>query len=128
MMAKKKTSDFEVDCTRGYKWRLLWWIEEEGDVGGVLGEIEELVLAKTAPEDLSDYEVWVATQAVMGSKGRDRDSDGFFWPNEKLARGARKLADDALAKHRADPKAKPWPAWALQAQAAGWTPPKGWTP
>jgi len=32
---------------------------------------------------------------------------------------------DSVIKDKSN---KPWPQWAVQAKAAGWTPPKGWKP
>ena len=99
---------------------IAWFIPEDGDFGGYIGEHEET--SETPPDKKEDWENWVVYQTVK-SLADDKDSRGFVFDTMKKAKVALAGANNALLNGHA-----PWPAWAVQAKAAGWTPPEGWKP
>ena len=71
----------------------------------------------------SDWECWQADTAVKDmADGRDPIS-GYWFETYDKAKAALAEANRCLLTGEA-----PWPAWAVQAKAAGWTPPEGWKP
>lgn len=102
----------------GY-WRIWWHIAEWGDAGGCVGEAE---LPDEPPKSKDGWETWQAARYVR-DLADGRDETGFYFETKKKAQVALKAANEGLHSGEA-----PWPAWALQAKAAGWTPPKGWKP
>ena len=102
-------------------YRIAWFIREEGDIGGTLGETP-IGHSDTRPTEKSEYEVWQADRSVK-ALADGCDGRGFYFESRKKGLLALKAANDALLSGDA-----PWPAWALQAKAAGWTPPEGWKP
>lgn len=105
---------------------IAWMIEEDKyDVGATLGEghrvFTEDDLLKANPDD---WQHIAATMAVATSTGVEHTHDGYYWNSRAEAMVALKMARAALK----DKSRRPLPGWALQAKAAGWTPPKGWTP
>lgn len=119
-----------------YQYRIAWFFQDEDDdMGGILGKggehFTEKDLKKAGADSRrpdsdgdDDWEHIKASIAVMNSPGIERDSKGFFWKSKKDALNALKMAKAAIR----DKSDKPWPLWAMQAQAARWKPPKGWTP
>jgi hypothetical protein len=105
------------------KYRMYWYLPEDGDVGGVIGDIqftEAALIAMTG-----EYrECAVAHLSAMKTLGVIRDRDGFWWESESAAKAALRIVKAAL---KADGGA-PMPDWANKALAAGWKMPKGWKP
>lgn len=109
--------------TSRYVTRLYWWIPEDCDIGGALGEVElKGDLSKMDPED---RELAVACRAARTSAGVQCDDEGFYWDSESLARKALTAIKTAW---QADKSERPWPQWAIEAKNAGWRAPKGWSP
>ena len=91
---------------------LAWYIPEDGDVGGSIGEVE-----KGQPHE----EICRLARENGGKKRGGR----YLWPSKKAADAALRAINAAMLAWEAG---KPLPEWALKATAEGWTPPKGWTP
>lgn len=102
---------------RGGRLRIYW--EEDGELGGSLGQ-SLTDGTGDAPADRDEWEHWAASRAVRNAPGVKEDNWGLYWETEKLARGAVRIAREALKQER------PIPEWAKTALAEGWTPPKGW--
>jgi hypothetical protein len=127
---KAKASDgsyLEIDQERGGYYRLVWYFD--GDYGMVCGENPKL--ARTAPkrrrgqteeDHRSDLEAHAVEKAIK-PLAHGRDERGFYWESVVAAHRAYRVACSVLSG-----KETPWPQWAIQAKAAGWTPPKGWKP
>lgn len=98
---------------------IAWYIPEDSDFGAYVGEDSA---PPKPPEDKEGWECWVAHKAVE-PLADDKDDRGFVFETEKKAKLALAAADDALSNGHT-----PWPAWAIQAKDAGWTPPEGWKP
>lgn len=109
--------------SRNWKYRLTWYIPEDEDVGGSLGDMEysESQLATSTSED---RDCIVAYLAAKSTEGAHRDTMGLFWETEAKARAALRVVKAAL---KAD-GGPPMPEWALKAIAEGWKAPKGWRP
>jgi hypothetical protein len=99
--------------------RIAWFSKEWEDVGGHVGEDAP---GPTPPKDKGAWEIWQAARSIK-DLADGRDSDGYYFESIAKARLALATANAALFSGEA-----PWPAWALQAKEAGWTPPKGWKP
>ena len=102
------------------KWRVGWYFPDEGEFGAMIGE-DLGILEQPEPGDKDDREHWVVTRAIKATDP-ERDDRGFFWESRMQALGASILG---VAILKSDVR---WPEWAIQAKAAGWTPPKGWKP
>lgn len=99
-----------------------WWDPNSDCFGAFLGE--GLASFET-PRDRDEWEFWIADKAVAEfAEERVKTIAPFRFKNQKIARLALSAANKALREGND----VPWPAWAIQAQAAGWTPPKGWKP
>lgn len=112
-----------VEDRNGYRWRICWWLADEQEEGAVLGDrlYSEAELQRASPDD------WEHVMAVLVAgkcAGVERDSGGYYWEVKSHATGALKIIKAALY----DKSRRPWPQWALEAKAAGWTPPPGWSP
>jgi hypothetical protein len=82
-----------------------------------------LALGEDAGDELEHD---IATKAAEAIGTHDRRADGaFVWESESDAKKALRAARAAV---RAAKAGKPLPEWAITATAAGWKPPKGWTP
>ena len=118
---KYKTADGDyLVLIEGDEWRILWFIAEWQDVGGTVGENGPA--KPNPPAEKYDWEVWQAERTVAPF-AQGRDGNGYYFESGKKAKLALDAANDALFTGDA-----PWPAWAREAKAAGWTPPKGWKP
>lgn len=104
-------------------YRIKWFLEEEADLGAVLGETlyTSTALAKAKTDD---WDHIAATIAVGATEGVEHDRDGYYWESRKHAQAALRAAKAVLK----DKSRKPWPEWAVKAKAAGWKAPKGWAP
>ena len=113
----------EVVENRDGTYSIQWWLAADDDMGAVLGES---TYTETDLIDTDDYEHIRATLVAAETPGvnrRSNDMGGYYWETFKAARLALRTIKSALKA-----AGKPWPAWALQAKAAGWRPPKGWKP
>lgn len=129
-MAKDKLIITADDHAYG-PFRISWFLGDEADLGATLGD--SLPLAKyrhfnktgtfKSNEDLHV----LATILCMtyDAKLPARDIDGFFWEFKTQAKAVLKYVASSM---KVISQAKSWPAWALKAKAAGWTPPKNWVP
>jgi hypothetical protein len=82
-----------------WKYRLSWYLPEDGDIGGSIG---------ASPYTEIDLKALDAS-----------DVSGFFWDTRAAAQSALRVAKAAI-KAGVD---RPIPDWARQALAAKWTPP-----
>lgn len=96
---------------------MLAW-DDDGEPGLAIGELVD-------PEDGEDIDHLEATRAAALVPGNVGTGNILYW---ETMRGARLALKAARAAVKAVQAGKPWPDWALQAKAQGWTPPKGWTP
>jgi|APFre7841882654_1041346.scaffolds.fasta_scaffold191425_1 hypothetical protein len=130
-MAKKKTTDRLdiVDGSRGL-WQIKWFlVDDDNDFGAILGEVE-YTFEEVAQAEPDDWEHRMATYVAGKSKGVERCSGGlgYGWESLKDAKAALTQIRAALKGGMKEAPKKPWPQWALEAKAAGWKAPKGWTP
>ncbi|MHA2064948.1 MAG: hypothetical protein ACXABY_11285 [Candidatus Thorarchaeota archaeon] len=107
-------------------YRLVWdvWNDalEEWEEGLGVGEKTYRNVRKP-PTDLEEWEDYTAVKSIKSEMNPERDSHGYWFETQKEAREARRIAVDAIKTGD-----KPWPAWAIEADKAGWKPPKGWKP
>jgi hypothetical protein len=101
-------------------YRIAWYLPEDGDIGGSLGQDKNDGIGDT-PNDDGDWEHWAASKAVRATGAR-RDSMSFCWDSRSEAAAALRFAKAALKQER------PLPEWATKALAEGWPMPKGWKP
>lgn len=117
-----------------YLYRIAWFLEEEDDMGAVLGQgkerFTEAQLARATHEN-DEWEHMKATMTIQqmtmatdNQPGVELDGTGYFWESLSEARKALKMVRAALK----DKSNKPWPEWAMKAKAAGWKAPKNWKP
>jgi hypothetical protein len=106
------------------EYRITWYIEEDQDLGGSLGDGQTYTQRDLEAASPCDWEHIKATMTASSTDGVERDMYGFFWTSRKAANAALRAVKAAIN----DKTNKPWPDWAIKAKAAGWDPPKGWTP
>lgn len=119
---KTKDGDYLVIDERRLeydRYRLVWYIREWQDYGGIVGDT---IPGDVAPNDREEWEVWQAARSVM-ALAEGRDHYGYYFASKAKARAALAAANAGLLSGEA-----PWPVWAQLAKAAGWTPPEGWMP
>lgn len=111
-----------VDGSRD-KLRLSWYLPQDDDIGGNLGEFihTEADLLTASPEDIDEV---IAYLTVAKMPNVESDFSGFYWETQKAAKAALSIVKAAI-KAGVD---RPLPEWAKQALAAGWKAPKGWKP
>lgn len=114
-----------IDDNDSYVYRLAWFIVEDDYIGGTLGEETYTEADLKRKKDPESREHIAATIAASRTVGVERDSNGYYWGSRKAASAALKACKIAMKVARAG---TPWPEWAVKASAAGWKPPKGWTP
>ena len=112
-----------IDENRGNSiegtWFIGWDYPNEG-INAYLGEFSEADL--TSDED---WAMRIAQEAAHPFADEDEEGYGrFVFVSKKSAQLALKAANEALLGGFK----KPWPAWAIRAEAEGWAPPEGWTP
>ena len=100
---------------------IAWYIPEDGDFGGYIGEGAERD-EEPSGNDLEAWENWAAYQTIK-IHADGKNIQGFFFNTIRKARTALAAANETLTT-----KSRPWPSWAIQAKEAGWTPPEGWKP
>lgn len=109
----------------GWEFCIQWYDSEEGDLGAYLGDGPNGGLF---PAEADDWErahnIAICELQKLGLGRYDRSQ---YYKFETMADAKRALAIVKAAQQAAKDN-KPWPNWALQAKAAGWKPPKGWTP
>lgn len=103
-------------------YRIVWYLAENQDIGGVLGDEEytDEQLAKCLSDE--DRQHIVATIAASKTIDVRCDSNGYFWETKAQATMALRACNAALRTKMV------WPEWATKASAAGWKPPKNWKP
>lgn len=122
-MGDAVTSRLVVDSDRdGYI--IGWYFPAEGELGALLGDEDVTAEQVAAAKDPEHWETLTAHYVAGQTKGVSRPGFHYVWPTRAAANSALKAVKQALKAKGG----KPWPAWALEAKAAGWTPPKGWTP
>lgn len=104
-------------------WRLFWWIAEDDDLGGMLGDGGPDTDGAVRVEGAVDHVT--ALDVAPKTKGVGRDSTGFYWETQPAARKALAQINAAIKIAESE---RPWPEWAKQALEAGWKPPSGWKP
>jgi len=107
---------------RNYKYRLSWYLPEDDDIGGSLGD-PEYTEADLKTADADDVDSVIAYLAVS-KMGVPKDYNGFYWETRSQAQSALRIAKAAIAAG----VDRPMPDWATKALAAGWKAPKGWKP
>ena len=114
---------------------LVWCVD--GDFGAQVGEgglsqgaVDDKLLHARRAGDQGDTEYWAVESCVASDVAIQRDERGYFWESATVATKALRAARAVLKMERLRVKNKetPWPEWALQAKAAGWTAPKNWKP
>lgn len=113
-----------------YKYRLTWYIAEDDDLGGSIGETRYSAadLVDGMPREDRDCAVaFLAAKTTPGARtsGSGKYDQDVWWETKAEATAALRTVNAAL---KADRSATPWPEWTKQATAAGWKPPKGWAP
>jgi hypothetical protein len=99
-----------------YEYIISWIDPDDGEPGLSLGE------------NADDPEHVAASNAAMKllEPGVQHKKDhALRWETKSGATKALRAARAAVRAHR---QGKAWPDWAIQAQANGWSPPRGWTP
>ena len=91
---------------------IAWFIPEDGDVGGAIGECE------------SEQPHKEICRLAKENGGKKKDGR-YLWPGKRAADVALRAINAGMLAWEAG---KPLPEWAIKAAAEGWTPPKGWTP
>ena len=97
----------------------LYWVID-GDIGGAIGECK--------PTTADDAELRAAYEAAKPFADSHPRGAGFFFETESKAKKAATAVRAAFKALAAERAGRPWPEWAKTAKAAGWNPPKGWTP
>ena len=98
-----------------------WYLHAEQDFGAYVGEDPRH--PRKPPDDKDDWECWVAHEAIKAFAEDTDNSRGFCFESRAKAKLAMAAANEALLTGNI-----PWPAWAITAKDAGWTPPDGWKP
>lgn len=116
-----------VDDRDSYKFRLTWWLADDQEMGGSVGDQVYLQANLDRPMDRADRDCAIAYLTAKATAGVTVKTLGseLWWRNRKDATNALRAINAAL---KADRSATPWPEWAVKATAAGWKAPKGWTP
>lgn len=122
-------------------YRIYWWLEEDGDLGGSVGDHEsseerrekllEQIRSSSPPreDDIASLECCAADLAAAKTVGAVKDWNGYRWSSKAQATQALKEIRAAVKAVRLEMKTgRKEPDWAIKARAAGWAPPKGWTP
>jgi len=131
-----------VDDSDRHAFRLSWYLEAEDDIGGCLGQDPSDFRADALAKAIKHYreepdaedargslEHVAASTAAAATKGANHDRIGLYWETHTAAARALKIAKAAIQAAVSEAEnGKAWPAWAIQAKAAGWKPPKGWKP
>lgn len=112
-----------VIVERDYRFRIGWYLADEGDIGAVLGEGRRYTARNLKAARGADREHILAELAAAKTSGVERHA-GFYWHTRADATAALRSINLAL---KMDGGA-PWPEWAQKAHAAGWKAPKGWKP
>lgn len=107
-------------------YRICWYLAEEAERGGLLGQDKNDGLG-AAPKDRDDWAHWAACKAVRALGVPKRDAQGWYWETMAALQPALRAAKAAISAGPDRPK-RAMPVWASKAIAAGWKPPRGWKP
>lgn len=115
-----------------YQWQLAWWLPDEGEYGGFLGDCDLTTFnqyccmrdeeIRCLPDKDSREEAFFCREAA-GLQSRGERT--LYWDSEQDAKEALR---QLLARWKVFCDGTEWPQWAKTALEAGWKPPKGWTP
>jgi hypothetical protein len=108
----------------GDAYRIAWFLADEDDLGGTIGDGEDYSDAELANAATDERPHIIANQAAAKTDGLKRDGRGYYWETKRAATTALRAMNLAI-KNDGGP---PWPEWATKAAAEGWKPPKGWKP
>ena len=117
-------------------WRIVWYIEEEGELGLILGadvrspgEQKKMMaddpFSKKNKETENTDHVLYTQAALENLKGVDIDEEGFVFESKSHAVNSIRVIREAARARIAN---RPLPEWAITALANGWKMPKGWVP
>jgi hypothetical protein len=111
---------------REYSWTIVWIVDD--DEGATLGQdrYKDSDLEKVQGDLWEHVAATLAVSKTEGVKFVRSDFLGghYIWESLSDAKKALRAAKAAVK----DKRRKPWPEWAVKAQANGWKPPKGWAP
>jgi hypothetical protein len=107
-------SRFIADVNNYGTWSL-WWVDDHGEAGGALGDIE----FRKEPQNKDDKEIWRACNAAKPFVETRSKAYGYEFATKTHCMAARRAADAAIRN-------TPVEEWEARALAAGWKPPKGW--
>ena len=110
-----------------YTWAICWIVNIDGAMD------EGLFLGESLASNLSDDDAWSTREAerILLEYAKDRKDYVSHVRGKPWSFETRRHASECLALINAallKGKGKPWPVWALEAEKAGWKPPKGWKP
>lgn len=121
-MPKPKLVVFETSDR--YCYQIGWFLPDEGEIGGILGEgVEPTKASVLKAKDRGDREHEAAGLAASQTSGVRWIHAGYFWGSRADANKALRAVKAALTNLD-----DPWPEWAIKARAEGWKPPKNWKP
>ncbi len=116
-----------LDEDRGHRGYRIWWFCADIDeIGAMVGESPGNPPKTDDPEEILSYREFSAVHETAKKLASGYASGGFYWEERAAAQRALTLCNAALRATRSTEN--PWPAWALEAVAAGWKAPKGWKP
>ena len=114
------------NCSRFY---IQWRFEDE--FGGCIGEYEPQTSEHVAGEDQDDTDARSANAAARpyAINGETKSTrEAFIFADQATANKAATAIRAAFKIDAATRAGLPWPEWAVKANAAGWKPPRGWSP
>jgi len=98
------------------------WVDSDGDFGLMVGH---QIPKNDHPDTL---ECLAIDAALRPMADRVWSACAFAWDTQRSAQVALKRARLVIRQLQDEALARPWPEWTAPALAAGWKPPKGWTP
>lgn len=126
-----------VDVSSGFA--VAWHDEDDGE-GAHIGQDSKLgrdALVKTVEKvrssgEIDDYEYFSLELAALDAVSEfdvTRAIAGYVFGDLKDAKKfLGRMKTELKAARESFKTGRPWPAWAKEAAANGWKPPKGWTP
>lgn len=111
---------------RGGGYCIGWWLEDDRDLGLVLGPYKDTLKQDPTKVSREELETVLATQAIhnLTQPNREVYQSEWIWDSEASAQAALRVAKEAIKAG----VVRPMPDWAVKALEAGWKPPKGWKP
>ncbi len=117
-----------IEARTSYGPYYLQWIIDD-DTGAEVGDHRKTVTEKDLKDaidaDNGDFE-FLKGEMTAATLGLDRPHPHRGYEFETVTAAKKALA--AINVGIKDKSSKPWPEWALKAKAAGWAPPKKWSP